>query len=706
MTRRRIVLVYWVIAFGFFVPGAAYAYIDPATTTYLIQIVTALVVTVGVSLSIFMYRFRMVSSKIRYGVYGLLRRMRAKADGSSVSQRETEGDGSSVSQRAQDSKNRPRGVAECEGFAWPDYALRGGAGPLTEEDMAALGEPTDMERIPRKARASEILPEGGYLVRVKAAFPTMLAICMSFMLMGCVSLIIENQMDMPFTLASVLPVLFLATAGCFAAGTLLASLFRGRVYMALISAASAVLVAGYIQGTFLNRGLGELAGDGLFLGEHIPEVVLSIAVWAAAFAVMFLLIGFTRPARPWILAFLPFLLILIQGVGLLSLITDESKEGAGVFSNVPAAPLDVDGMFELASEKNAVILIVDQLDQCRVDAILEEDPHFFDALDGFTMFDDNIAFSSHTFPAITEMLTGKRYDWEQTRREYYKEAWEGADFLKALASRGVDTRLYLDAENSFAEKGQLEGLAGNLIDVSVFVNDRIALAKLLKLSAVRYAPMPVKPRIWMSTYEFHDAVTYEGEGTPYLLDDVAFYGSLVSQGLSTSAYKDSLHIYHLEGSHPPYTMDENIARVGQSTMMEQTRGAMKIVYEFLRQMKGLGLYEDATIIIMADHGAASHARLTEPIHGALFVKPPGAAGAPLAVSHAPVCPYQLPGTVMEGLFGDAEGFGPGYFDIAEDAEATRMHINRWGLQVYEIKGDGRDFDNWKLISESPDRYEQ
>jgi len=75
MIRRRIVLAYWVVAIGAFMPCAAHAYIDPATTTYIIQIMTALVVTLGISLSIFLYKFNMLSAKIKFGFYGVFYRL-------------------------------------------------------------------------------------------------------------------------------------------------------------------------------------------------------------------------------------------------------------------------------------------------------------------------------------------------------------------------------------------------------------------------------------------------------------------------------------------------------------------------------------------------------------------------------------------------------------------------------------------------------
>jgi len=137
--------------------------------------------------------------------------------------------------------------------------------------------------------------------------------------------------------------------------------------------------------------------------------------------------------------------------------------------------------------------------------------------------------------------------------------------------------------------------------------------------------------------------------------------------------------------------------------VRQATGCFKIVYDYLDQLKALGLYKDATIIITADHPDYVGDDLTKPMHAALFVKPGGVEGTPLAYSHAPVCPDELPGTVMEGLFGNREGFGPGYLDMKEGDPADRefdVNLNR-----YEIEGDGRDFANWSLIGTFSDTWQ-
>ncbi len=61
----------------------------------------------------------------------------------------------------------------------------------------------------------------------------------------------------------------------------------------------------------------------------------------------------------------------------------------------------------------------------------------------------------------------------------------------------------------------------------------------------------------------------------------------------------------MDGSHPPYT----IAAKGQysdarTSAEEQTEGCLRIVSEMLERLKDLGLYEDAAIILTADHGVS------------------------------------------------------------------------------------------------------
>ena len=218
---------------------------------------------------------------------------------------------------------------------------------------------------------------------------------------------------------------------------------------------------------------------------------------------------------------------------------------------------------------------------------------------------------------------------------------------------------------------------------------------MLKLSGFRYAPMPLKRLFWLSPTEFADSVILTAEASPYLTNDFAFYSMLQTQRIKATDTPASFRYYHLLGTHDPIMMDENALRSSTSTPARQGMGAFKIVYEYLDQLKELGLYDDATIIITGDHGLLHGDDVYRPALTGLFVKPSGSYGKPLEYNDAPVSPAELLPTIMQGLFGDNEDFGPTYFDINEGDPVVREYIS--DLKYYRIDGDGRDFSNWTYL---------
>jgi len=632
----------------------------------------------------------MISTKVIYWVYGFLYR--------------------------RGSKNEQEGAVQGE-------AARGRKGPFIDPVFVRqrAGNPPEAtsfdeqirERLDEGKAACAAVKSGRrvrtlqkYSDRMRAAIPVSLAISLSFIFLGCLDLAMQNSVDIPFKPGVIAPTLLLTSAICFAGMIFVLPLFRGRVYVVLVSIVTAILIAGYIQGNFLNSGLGELTGDAIDWGQQKSLMAESIATWAVIFIIIMLLARFLKPLRRVLFIFVPFLIIFVQTVGLLSLMgnkPEDSSWNVSMFWNQAQEMLTIDGLHNPASEKNAIVFVLDRFDRDISDEIFADNPHFFDTLDGFTFFDDNITYASSTFPSVTGMLTGHIYQWDQSDTDYFKYAWANADLLHTLKNDGVDVRLYMDFGYSYNDSGQLKGIASNLMEGAIGINDRIALVKLLKLSAFRYAPMPAKPLFWISPTEFSDAIALTDKTSPYISNDFAFYDNITTYGLSPSADKSAFIYYHLQGPHGPLTMDENIQQVELSTPEKQAMGSMKIVYEYLRQLKALGLYDNATIIITADHGVYSPGELTKPVHAILFVKPAGSFGTPLAYSHAPVSPAQLPGTIMEGMFGNTEGFAPGYMDIKEGSDMIREYESRRGR--YEITGDGRDFANWRHIGDYPADWE-
>ena len=63
-----------------------------------------------------------------------------------------------------------------------------------------------------------------------------------------------------------------------------------------------------------------------------------------------------------------------------------------------------------------------------------------------------------------------------------------------------------------------------------------------------------------------------------------------------------MHIYHLYGAHSPYYLAEDASLNYNSNPVAQWKGCLRIVYDYLDELKENGLYDSASVIIMADHG--------------------------------------------------------------------------------------------------------
>ena len=679
MIRRRIVLAYWVIALGFFTPGAAYAYIDPATTTYLIQIITAVVIMLGVSLSIFMYRFKMITAKIKYSLYGLL--------------------------HIKDTSAGKRSGESCNAvieYVYPGYAVAGAPAPPRAEDMEALGEPSDLLQIKKESDSLNTPGRPGYSARLKFSLLLALTIPLSFILIGCLDLIMHNAADIPFRIEAIVPYLLLTAGISFLVIVLVIPVFPGRVFRILISICLAVLIAGYIQGSFMNGGIGELTGEAISWGQFSFQTFTGVLMWGVVFLCVFLLQSYLKGIWLKAVIFVPVFLLVIQSVGLAAASDNFRKNGEASWWISSEEMVTIEGLHSPASGKNAIIFVLDRVDEEFIEQIAAENPGFFDVLDGFTYFDDNITYSASTFPSVAEMLTGNRYEYDQSEYSFLSFAWSNAEMMYALKERGADIRLYMDRGDTYTSTEQLKSFLSNINSGRIEFNKRVALVKLLKLSAFRYAPMPMKKEFVVYPSEFSGTLLLDDSTAFYRTNDFAFYGNITSNGLIPAAEQIGFIYYHLQGAHGPLNMDENLnwkeeEKTSDYTpqRIRQLTGCFKIVFEYFNQLKALGLYEDATIIITTDHPDFYSTELIKPARAPLFVKPAGSAGTPLTFSHAPVCPDQLPGTIMQGLFGNEGGFGPGYLDIKEGADMLRTYA--CVEYLYEIKGDGRDFSNWTHV---------
>jgi hypothetical protein len=750
------------------------AYIDPATTTYIIQVLTALIITLGITLSIVVYRLQSILMNIRMFFYRFythtIKRQYAHdtPGGKTASDRGAADTGRPVYAYPKNvlpgdaigaSARRRIRAGRAPGGGAPGGGAPGGGAATTTATAAAASGATGASAIATDSASTAaaakdtgqhhsegsvgFLLDDGRPLRRRILIAALLSagISMTFFVFSILDLIAANPDFLSYLLPDIIVPVLLAGLGVFVVLTLILLPFRGRLFDILATILLFLLIAGYLQGTFLNPNLGTLTGDAIPWHHLRTQTVLNLALWMALLAVVFAVRYFFRRFWSIMVLAVPSILIVAQLIALISLAPALS---AGSLDAVEAAPppppssgspsssdaaspresdgtkiqelISTRGLTEVSPHKNIVVFLLDRLDDEYVEEVIADDPAFFNELDGFTRFTNNITHYRWTFPSITEMLTGYKYLTNDHQHEFFELAYGESTFLPSLKAEDYEVKIYSD-HSIYDDPALLRPHIDNLEHFSLELETGTALKNLVILSAYRTAPLALKPTFWTSSSDFSGLYRpVEGPTQPYAIDDVRLMQTFKTQRLSADMPKNNFAFYHLMGPHTPIYMDENAeyAPADASSVLQQTKGSFKVVYEYLNQLRELGLYDDATILITADHGSSGAGAVDgggmpwngDPNVAALFVKPAGVHGSPMTLNNAPVSTENLRATIMEAAGLDPTPYGPTCFEVPESSNHVRQFywlVDARGMdfryQVFDVTGDARNVDNWTYVED-------
>lgn len=187
-------------------------------------------------------------------------------------------------------------------------------------------------------------------------------------------------------------------------------------------------------------------------------------------------------------------------------------------------------------------------------------------------------------------------------------------------------------------------------------------------------------------------------------NDFPFWERLQAEGLAVSDdYAKAYRFYHMHGAHEPYTFSDNMKydKTGrESGLYPQIRGSMKIVYEYMEQLRALGKYDDATIIITADHGQQTDfigetgkpQRVSSPV---ILIKEPHQTGSRLTISDVPVTQAEMLASMVRTMGMDYRKYGTTLDEAVADPQKERIFLKLYPEFVrYTIVGDVWDIGSW------------
>lgn len=463
----------------------------------------------------------------------------------------------------------------------------------------------------------------------------------------------------------------------------------------------------YIQSMFLNGNMGSLTGDEDVYSS--ATIYVNLGIWA------FIIIAFV--AAPLILKKFGKLDIFKKGVCFVAAalfamqLTAFTTSSISMDSPAQLFYLSSEGQFELSNKKNTVIFIVDTCDGAYVDDIKRDNPEFLEGFDGFINYPDAVATHSRTYPALPYLLTGEICHFDKPYETFIDEAHANSSYLSDIDKTDCHIGLYTD--NQYVGKSS-EQYVDNTADYNenVKISFKGVVYWMGRMSLYRNAPYRFKSIFTYTDQQLNNNCAIMPNGC-YASEDIELYKDLVSKKLDTTdSYDKALRLYHLWGPHAGADFDRNMNYVKNVDPYEALLGDFTLIREYIDQMKEQGIYDDATIIITADHGLSGGTsdekplQIDSPVRTLMMVKPAGTKGqVGMTDYEAPVCHADLFATVIDSFGGNTEDYGKTIFEYKEGEERTRLYYHTMmysdidgevALREYAITGDSRDFDNWKL----------
>ncbi len=541
----------------------------------------------------------------------------------------------------------------------------------------------------------------GYWKRFLVALPVMLCLCFTVLFFGPVEITASSADSLVFGLADTALVTGIFSFAAVIVSSFLLAALRGRIFNYTASVIFAATLGSYIQGNFLSGRMGALTGDAIAWQEYTGAMLGNLAVWAIVLLAVFFLLYLNKKIWTNALQLISCLLVVMQLAGLGSILASQ-QNGETPEKEVYLSDREIT---DFSKNKNVLVFLLDRLDYDYIEQVLAQEPGFFDRLDGFTSYTNAIAEFSRTRPGASFMLSGfEEGAYRMPAEEYFEKQWTagGRNLLADLTAAGFTVDLYGDTLGMIGSGRDFEQYISNISTAYVKIDQVKLLKNVLNLSFYRYAPQAMKPFFWCYTDDVNRGLYPESDR--YEIDEAKYAPRFAQLQLKEQNY---FKFYHFNGPHPPYTLKEDGTRsAGKETdAVRQLKGSFRILYKLFDQLKAEGIYEDSAILILADHGSAvsDYEPVTKATTIGLFYKPAGAAGTPLQYSDAPVSHKNIPATIMKAAGADYAAYGTPLDEVVNHVDIVRHFYksvmvgeHESEVYVYDIIGDARVFENWKV----------
>lgn len=465
------------------------------------------------------------------------------------------------------------------------------------------------------------------------------SVSLSFML--CIyapfELFLTNQSEFWFDANTMLKPVFLFWCcafclSCFA--LILLRLINITLYHIGLAIGFSSLIAFYIQGNFLIKGLPSFDGATFNWNGYSIERVKSIVLWVGiVVVVLFVLFKFKADILKKVSIIGSICLFLLLSVTLSALfLTVEMEEKKGLLACSDT------NEFLLSDDQNLILLVLDAISGNDFEEIIAGNDDYKNMFHDFTYFDNSLAGYPYSSRSVPLILSGQWHKNEEYFNEYVNKSISISPLVTKLKADKYRMGIYYQYIQLKAST--FEGVFENQTVLSYSYSSINTMIKIVvRMAGIKYAPWDLKRHCYnLPDVLFTSKVPLDENFKFYDWSNIVFRDSLKNNNPIEITKDKCFRYIHLEGAHVPFEFDENLNIIKNGTYHQKIIASLKVAKMYLERLKESGVYENSAIVIMSDHGFPDDAKNFNPIermHPVLLVKGINESHA-FKVSNAPV----------------------------------------------------------------------
>ena len=428
----------------------------------------------------------------------------------------------------------------------------------------------------------------------------------------------------------------------------------------ILSVIFGLSVAGYVQIMFINEGLDLLGVNPEGYQPERGQAVVNAIVWLVIIALIIALSIWKEQLWHGVVCFGAFFLISIQFVAWISLML--SAEDTAYKYETGEWHLSGEDQFVVSADKNIIVIVLDFFSNQYIEPTMKQYPDLLDCLNDFTYYNNTDCTYFGTFPSLPHMLSGLEVDPTILVNDWCANIWQDEKtqgFYQALRDQNYVSNIYTPDKHMLCGMNSVEILQGTFSNITnagqeFDVNYGLLTKTMIKMSGYRMFPYALKPYVYTDDSEYSGIMIPKNNYICYANYD--FYDRLLDDGLRTDASSNYFILQHLWGTHE-YNTSQDGQYSDNASLWDTAKGCMVIVGEYLNQLKELGLYDDATIIVTSDHGDKRDSQVI------FFMKNPHEMHDEMLISNAPIGLTEFQATIAKAAGIDYTPYGLAVSDI-------------------------------------------